>query len=417
MPKRHFLLLVTFSLGVLLYIDRICISVAEEPITRELALSDKQFGWIMSAFALGYALCQTPMGILADRMGPRLVLSAVVFAWSLFTGLTSAARNFASLFVVRLLFGAGEAGAFPGLARVVYCWMPMSERGIAQGINFSASRIGGALALSMVPWLIAQLGWRVSFVVLMLVGFVWAAFWYVRFRDDPVDHRGVSEREKQYIASARQQARGNQDAAEPLSTAILLKSRNMWFAVIQYFCSNFTFFFCLTWLFPYLRDTYALDSVAAGWYSAGPLLCGALGNVASGWLVDGIYRRGHWPLSRQLPAMVGFALAALGLVVSVYMTTPLAAVFWLSVAIFGADMTLSPSWSFCIDIGRSHAGAVSGTMNMAGNMGSFVTALAFPYLLAWTGTASLFFYVGAGLNLLAIFVWTRVKPDRYVGDY
>jgi ACS family glucarate transporter-like MFS transporter len=237
------------------------------------------------------------------------------------------------------------------------------------------------------------------------------------FRDDPVDHRGVSDPEREHIVATRQQPRNDQGAAEPLSTSILLTSRNMWFAMIQYFCSNFTFFFCLTWLFPYLKRTYDLDSMAAGWYSAAPLLCGALGNVASGWLVDFTYRHGRWKLSRQLPAIVGFSLAALGVLVSVFMTTPLAAVFWLSVAIFGADMTLSPSWSFCIDIGRSHAGAVSGTMNMAGNIGSFLAAPAFPYLEAWTGTTSVFFYVAAGLNVLAIFVWLWVKPERYVGDY
>ena len=417
MPQRYFLLAVTFSLGVLLYIDRICISVAKGPITADLALTDKQFGWIMSAFALGYALCQTPMGVLADRMGPLRVLTLVVVAWSLFTGLTSAVRGFVSMFVVRLLFGAGEAGAYPGLARVVYGWMPMSERGIAQGINFSASRICGAVALSMVPWMIDWLGWRTAFVVLMVVGFLWAAFWYLWFRDDPVDHRGVSDQEKEFIVATRQPRSGTQGHAEPLSAAILLKSRNMWFAMVQYFCSNFTFFFCLTWLFPYLKRTYSLDSMAAGWYSAAPLLCGALGNIVSGWLVDFIYRHGRWKLSRQLPAMLGFALAACGLVASVYMTTPGTAVIWLSVAIFGADMTLSPSWSFCIDIGRSHAGAVSGTMNMAGNIGSFVTGLAFPYLLSWTGSPALFFYVGAGLNVMAIFVWLGVKPERYVADY
>ena len=156
----------------------------------------------------------------------------------------------------------------------------------------------------------------------------------------------------------------------------------------------------------------ACASAAAGWYSAAPLLCGALGNIVSGWLVDFTYRHGRWRLSRQLPAMIGFALAAIGLVASVYMTTPLTAVFWLSVAIFGADMTLSPSWSFCIDIGRSHAGAVSGTMNMAGNIGSLVTSLAFPYLVKWTDSTTPFFFVAAGLNVLAIVLWTQMKSDK-----
>ena len=112
-----------------------------------------------------------------------------------------------------------------------------------------------------------------------------------------------------------------------------------------------------------------------------PLLGGAVGNIFSG----SVGRRASIATagaraSRRLPAIVGFVLAAVGMVMSVDQATAVGAVLWLTVAIFGADMTLSPSWSFCIDIGGRHAGAVSGTMNMAGNLGSAITALAFAYL-------------------------------------
>ena len=127
---------------------------------------------------------------------------------------------------------------------------------------------------------------------------------------------------------------------------------------------------------------------------------------------DSIYASGHWRLSRRLPAAVGFALAAIGLVGSIYMDTVGSAIFFLSIAIFGADMTLSPSWSFCVDIGRKNSGAVSGTMNMAGNIGSFITALAFPYLFAWTASTTPFFFIGAALNLVAIFLWMMMQPEK-----
>jgi ACS family glucarate transporter-like MFS transporter len=161
-----------------------------------------------------------------------------------------------------------------------------------------------------------------------------------------------------------------------------------------------------------VQKTYNLDYTHAGLYAMIPLLCGAAGNVFSGWLVDRLYRGGRTTLSRRLPAMIGFALAAVGLVMSVGQANVGAAVFWLSLAIFGADMTLSPSWSFCIDIGGAHAGKVSGTMNMAGNLGSAVVALAFPYLLAWTGGPAAFFYIGATLNVLAIALWAAARTDR-----
>ena len=109
---------------MLLYVDRIAISTAKLPITSQLALSDTQFGWVLSAFALGYALFQTPAGALADRYGPRVVLSGVVTLWSFFTALTGAATGFVSLLVYRFLFGAGEAGANPTFVRAFYNWLP-----------------------------------------------------------------------------------------------------------------------------------------------------------------------------------------------------------------------------------------------------------------------------------------------------
>jgi MFS transporter, ACS family, glucarate transporter len=324
--------------------------------------------------------------------------------------MTATARGFVSLLVYRFLFGAGEAGAFPACARAFHSWLPVGERGLAQGVNFSGSRLGAAFALPVVAAMVVHLGWRASFLVLAAVGFVWAAWWWWWFVDDPARHPGVSAGERALILRGRELPGG--EAAGPLPLRRMLASRNVWLAMGQYFCSNFTFFFCLTWLFPHLRSTYGLEAVEAGFFAAAPFLAGALGNWAGGGLVDVLYRRGAWTGSRRWPAMVGFALAAAGLVGMARAESAESAVAFLSVAIFGADMTLPPSWSLCIDVGRSHAGKVSGTMNMAGNLGSFVTGLAFPYLQAWTGSAAPFFYAGAALNVLAILAWRAVRPEE-----
>ena len=416
-PSRYLLVVLTFLLSLLLYIDRVCISAATDSIRPDLGLSEKQIGWVLSSFALGYALFQTPGGLMADRFGPRAVLTAVVAFWSLFTGLTAAARSFGSMLAVRFLFGAGEAGAFPTMARAFYSWIPMSERGRVQGINFSGSRLGAAFALPVVAWMITAFGWRQTFVIWAVAGFGWAILWYLWFRNDPADHPRISPAELDHIRKTRQQAKDDKSGQPKLSAMVLLRSRNMWLAMAQYFCSNFTFFFALTWLFPHLKKTYQLSPVQAGLFAAAPLLCGAFGNWFAGVMVDRIYKQNRWGLSRRAPAMLGFALSAIGLVASVYMERPLTAVIFLSIAIFGADMTLAPSWALCIDIGRRHSGAVSGTMNMAGNIGSFLTSLAFPYLKAWTGSVVPFFFVGAGLNVLAVLLWTLVRPDKGLEEY
>jgi ACS family glucarate transporter-like MFS transporter len=263
--------------------------------------------------------------------------------------------------------------------------------------------------------MIAGIGWRQSFVVLMLVGFAWAGVWWWWFRDEPSEHSGVSAEEKQHILQTRQQAEGG-GPPEPLRPAMLLGSGNLWLMMIQYFGSNFTFFFSLTWLYPYVKSRYGLNAVDAGLYAMVPLLAGALGNVLSGGVVDRLFHMGYRVASRRLPAIIGFSLAALGMVSSVEQSTPVGAVFWLSIAILGADMTLSPSWSFCIDIGGRHAGAVSGTMNMAGNLGSAITALAFAYLPESERGNVAFFYTAAGLSVLAIFCWLLTRPDRKICD-
>lgn len=406
----------TFLLALLLYVDRICISVAKEPISEAMGLSDKQMGWILAAFSLGYAFFQTPSGILADRFGPRKILAAIVSIWSLFTALTGLAFNFISLLTVRFLFGAGEAGAFPGMSRAIYSWIPLKERGIVTGINFSGSRLGAAFALPAVAWMIDVFGWQSTFFTLGGIGVFWAIAWYVFFRDNPEEHRGISSAEKEFILSTRQE-RETSVSKEKIDFGRLLKSKNMWLAMGQYFCSNFTFFFALTWLFPHIKSEYGLTTVEAGFYTALPLVFGAFGNWFSGWLIDKIFKKGQWNRSRIFPASLGFLLAAIGLLGSIYMDNAIGAIVFLSLAIFGADMTLPPSWAFCVDIGKKHAGTVSGTMNMAGNIGAFITALLFPYLLAWTGTTTLFFIVGAVLNILAIAMWFKMKPEQHFTTY
>ena len=416
-PKRYVLVFGTFLLSVLLYVDRVCISVAKEPMSIALGFTDKQMGWILSAFALGYALFQVPSGILADRFGPRRILTFIVTFWSIFTGLTGLAWNYISALSFRFLFGIGEAGTFPSIARSVYSWIPLKERGLVTGINFSGSRLGAAFTLPAVAWLVDSFGWRTSFMILAAVGLLWAIFWYFWFRDDPTEKSNVSQDELNYILENRQQTEAKKTDLKPLPISIILKSKNMWLLMVQYFASNFTFFFCLTWLFPFLKGKFQLGTIEAAFYSSAPLVAGALGHWFSGWLVDTIYKQNKWKLSRHLPAMIGFALAAAGLLGSILVEGITPSIIFLAIAIFGADMTLSPSWSTCVDIGKEHSGAVSGTMNMAGNVGSFITALAFPYLKVWTGSVIPFFFIGAILNVIAIFLWKFTQPEKDIQSY
>jgi len=339
------------------------------------------------------------------------------------TALTGAAWSFFSMIVIRFLFGAGEAGAFPTLSKVVYKWFPVNERGIIQGINFSGSRIGGAVAYPIVVALIALLGWRGSFFIFGAAGLVFALVWWLYFRNTPEESRFVSQEETEYIIENRQKDGPVNSTA--LTFIQTLKSKNMLLAMVQYIGSNFTFYFTLTWMFPYLTEAMQSTGTAASFWAMAPLIGGAIGNWVSGILVDKIYKSGNLKLSRSLPAIIGFALAAIGVILMTNAQTDLNKVLFLTLAIFGADMTLSPSWAFCIDIGKENAGAVSGTMNMAGNLGAFTSILAFGYLadgliqsgvdpkLALAGN-DMFFYICAGLSVVSIIAWLLMNPNKSI---
>jgi ACS family glucarate transporter-like MFS transporter len=392
--KRYAVVCVLFTLPLINYIDRVCISAAKEPITSELHLSDAAMGFIFSAFALGYALAQIPAGWLADKAGPRVALTVVVALWSALVSLTGAAWSFTSLVAIRLVLGMAEAGAFPGSARAIYNWLPTRERGRANGVLFSGSRIGAAVAFPLLAWMLAGWSWRISFLILGTMGAVWVIFWLLWFRDWP----------------------GKPLPADTAPTVIdgglskILRSKPMALAMAQYFAGNFTFFICLSWMLPYLKRQYQLGNSQAATYAMAPLLVGATSQWFAGWLVDRVYRSRLRVWSRRLPGMIGFALAAAGMVAVTRANSPGVAVAWFTLAVFGADMTISPSWVFCADIAGKDTGRVSGAMNMLGNIGSFASANAFPYLERVTGGTSAYFLTAAVLNVLAMVCWFNMRP-------
>jgi ACS family glucarate transporter-like MFS transporter len=388
--QRHLVVAALFVLSLITYIDRAAISTAKGPLAAELGLSDQAMGAVFSAFALGYALAQIPAGWFADRFGPRIALAVLVGVWSLLTSLTGAVSLLSVLLVVRFLFGVAEAGAFPGSARAFYNWLPAGERGLANGILFSGALLGAAIAFPIYAWLLTAFEWRWAFYLLGIPGVVWAALWLLYFRDYP--RRPI------------QQEAGGQNAG--MTFGQVFRSRPMALAMAQYFAGNFTFFICMTWMHPYLKERFELTPAEAAGYAMVPLLAGATANWVSGAFVDLLYRTGRRAWSRRLPAVTGFVLAAAGVFAVSLAGSPAAAVACFALATLGVEMTISPSWAYCMDIGGKNSGSVSGAMNMVGNFGAFASANAFPYL------QGSYFTLAAVLNLAAVACWVNMKPAR-----
>ena len=184
----------------------------------------------------------------------------------------------------------------------------------------------------------------------------------------------------------------------------------MQLAMLQYFGANFTTFLCLSWMNPYLKQRYSLTAETAAFYTMLILLVSATAQWATGFLVDSLYGSGRREISRSAPAAIGFAISAVGAAAIPFAPTAAIAAACFSLAAFGVEMTISPSWAFCVDLGGSSSGAVSGTMNMAGNFGSFVSANAFPWMQRVSGDATAYFALVCVLNLVGCWCWRGMKP-------
>ncbi|MBX6313511.1 MAG: MFS transporter, partial [Isosphaeraceae bacterium] len=185
MSRRGIVLTLLVALSVITYLDRVCIAIAGPRMQAELGLSPERWGWVLGVFAIAYGLFEIPAGALGDRFGQRAVLTRIVLGWSAFTALTGCVSTYGTLLVTRLLFGVGEAGAYPNMAGSIGRWFPPDGRARAQGAIWAASRLGGALAPWLVVPIMAALGWRAAFWIFGAAGLAWAAAWTAWYRDPP----------------------------------------------------------------------------------------------------------------------------------------------------------------------------------------------------------------------------------------
>jgi len=395
------------GLAVVTYLDRVCISWAAPDIIRDLKLTAVQMGWAFTAFNLGYALCGVPGGFLGDWIGPRKMLTGIVLWWSFFTAATGWTWTHASLVATRFLFGAGEAGCFPNLTKSFTTWLPENERVRAQGALWLAARWGGAFTPPLVAVVMGVVGWRESFAVFGCVGVIWAAAFFFWYRDNPLDKPQMDAAERELLRPSSAMAKGHAD----VPWRRLLGSRQIWMLCWQFFALNYGWWFNVTWLPTYLRQARHLAIASTAILSVLPLFMGGLGNPISVFLTARLTRRGNVARARRLVARLGFAGAGAFLFFSTRMPNPVAAMLSIGMASFCNDFVMPIAWSSAADIGREHAGTISGAMNMWGNIGGALSPVAIGYILAVThNNWNLTFYVSAAVYLTGAIFWFFLDP-------
>ncbi|MFL6286455.1 MAG: MFS transporter [Pyrinomonadaceae bacterium] len=406
---RYKVLTLLVALASLTYLDRLCISIAGPSIMKEFDFNAETMGYIYSAFTFAYALLEIPSGWLGDRFGTRRALTRIVLWWSSFTMLTAATVGFYSLFFIRLLFGAGEAGAIPNSASTVSRWFPASQRGRAM----SAVCIGHAIGATATPFIVFRLigwqGWRLPFVEFGVLGAIWCVIWYRWFRDTPEEHTSVNEAEVEVIRSGLPVVASR---SHKVPWAVFLRSRNIFFLCAMYFCYGYGLYFYITWLPTYLIKARGFDTDWASIFSSLPWLCGALAFLCGGWLTDTLVRRGRHKLARCGLGAFGLTMSALMLVFVGLAQDRFVAASLISVALFFQFLTTPAVWATCMDIGRSRAGVVSGMTNTFGNLAGTAAPIVFGFVVQRLGSWTLPFYIAAAVMACGVVMWLFIDPRR-----
>jgi len=401
---RYGVVALAIGLAVLSYIQRVAISQAAGPISHDLHLQKAQLGLVFGAFGLSYALFELPAGLLGDRLGVRRVLLQIVLAWSAFTALTGAAWNLSSLCVIRFLFGAGEAGCFPNLTRMLSAWLPARERVTAQSLMWACTRWGGAATPPLVLAGIALFGWRWAFVAFASLGVLWCAVFFFWFKDDPAQHASVNAAEQEMLEASRALTSHRDQGGKHGWISVLLTPQ-VFVLILQYFCFSFVWYFYVTWLPTYLREARGQTAGHAAALSVLPLLFGGFGSLATG--------LAPVRLPRRAIAFCGFLGTAILLFVFTQIQAVLPAMLCMGVASFCSDLTMPISWNACVEIGGPYTATVAAAMNMLGNLAGFVAPVVGGLILQRTGgNWNPLIYLMIGAATISALCWLYLDPEN-----
>ena len=450
---RYRVMAMLCALSFLTYFDRFCIVRAQGDIQRDLKIGDAQMGLVLGAFWLAYCLFEIPGGWMGDRFGARRTLTRIVLAWSVFTALSGCAVGFVSLLTFRFLFGVGEAGAYPNMARVQSRWLSPRERARMGGLLWLFARWGGAFALPLIGVFITAVesapvmhlrrhlagvpllrtvsdggSWRLAFWISGLLGLAWLAIFFPWFRDDPADKRSVNRAELDVIrgggvggpVSATGHAPDVEHAGDghrmpPGAWGALFTSGSLWAIMGLYLCGSFGWSFFASWMPRYFQDVHGLTFKRSEWLSGMPLFFAGLSCLAGGWASDAMVRRtGRKRLWRAVFPVSGYVTAAAAMLTVPFVHSPVHATVLLCVANAAYDFGQGSNWASIVDIGGAYAGAATGFINM-GNLANFIQPVIGQWIFNRYGWGALF-VVYAGAFLGAASMWLFINPTRRFYD-
>jgi MFS transporter, ACS family, glucarate transporter len=407
-PHRFRVLVLLCSLTTLTYMDRICISIVGVRIKSDLHLNNEQFGWVLAAFALAYALFEIPSGMLGDRIGPRKVFIRIVIFWSFFTALTGLVNGLIALLIIRFLFGVGESGTYPNSILVVSRWFPVNETGKALSWVGIGSQLGAAIAPLIIVPIAAVYGWRMPFFVIGSIGIVWAGICYSWFRDFPAQMKTMPETEKKMIELSCR----HKDQQLLVSWKLIFRNSTLWPLMLMYFCCQWANYFFIAWMPVYLQEGRGFSENSMKVITSGLFIVGISGFLAGGAAGDRFLKRKGLKTGRRLTGMLGLGACGFLLLMAAISSSNAITVFCLTGANFSFSFGVMVSYAVCADIGRNNAGTVTGAMNFFGQMGAFSLALIFGKIVQVTHHFDYPLYLLAIVLFAGCLLWLAIDPEN-----
>ncbi|TDV57084.1 ACS family D-galactonate transporter-like MFS transporter [Pseudomonas graminis] len=396
--KRFFIMVLLFITVVINYLDRSNLSIAAPALTSELGIDPVHVGLIFSAFGWTYAAMQLPGGWLVDRVPPRILYTVALALWSIATIFLGFVGSFIGLFILRMAVGALEAPAYPINSRVVTAWFPEKERATAVGFYTSGQFVGLAFLTPVLAWLQTRYGWHMVFVATGGVGVLWAAIWYMVYRE-PRDFKGINQGEIDLIKDGGGLVDMQTDASERESgfswqdLGIVLTKRKLWGIYLGQFCLNSTLWFFLTWFPTYLVKYRGMDFIKSGLLASLPFLAAFVGVLCSGFFSDWLIRRGHTVgFARKTPIIAGLLISTSIIGANYVDSTPLVIAF-LALAFFGNGLA-SITWSLVSTLAPARLlGLTGGTFNLIGNLAAIATPIVIGFLASGDSFAPAITYI------------------------
>jgi|ERR1035437_658978 ACS family glucarate transporter-like MFS transporter len=416
---RWVLIFWMFLMGAISFLDRVNISIAGQAVQSDFNISNVQLGYVFSAFVIGYALFQVPGGRLADRFGPRRVITIGVLWWSLFTTFTALVPTGLGISLwmlagVRFLLGIGEAVVYPASNRLVANWIPTTERGTANGFIFAGVGAGAGITPPLITYILVNWGWHWSFYISAVIGAVAGGAWYLLARDTPWEHPWINKKEIAHIEAGLPAPAEVLGAHKVAPWGAVLRNRSIGFLALSYFTYGYSAFIFFSWFFIYLSRVRGLDLKASSFYSMLPFLAMATCSPLGGWTADVVTRRYGRRAGRCGIGVLGLAGAAVLIALATQVESARIASIFLACGVGSLYLAQSSYWAVTADIAGASAGSVSGLMNMGGQIGGALTATLTPMIadsFGWTAS----FLTAAGLCAIGSIAWLFVNPNVQLG--